>query len=69
MKFLALLLLHHGLTPTPVHAYEQTWTDKHPTHRAEGAAWDAFWNGPLVPGFLMRFEEHLPVVARESDDG
>lgn len=47
----------------------EAWLEKHPTHRAEGAARGVFWNSPFMPGFLKRFEVHLTVVERETDDG
>lgn len=43
-----------------------TWLDKHPTHKANGEARGIFWNGPFTPGFLKRFEVHIPVVERSD---
>ncbi|MBL9189462.1 MAG: heme-binding protein [Opitutaceae bacterium] len=30
-----------------------------------GPAYAVYWNGPFVPGFLKRFEVHVPVVPRQ----
>lgn len=43
------------------------FSENHPTHKASGEARGIFWNGPFTPGFLKRFEVHLPVVERSND--
>ena len=30
--------------------------------KKDGEAYAIFWNGPFVPGFMKRFEVHIPVV-------
>ncbi|MEO0508844.1 MAG: heme-binding protein [Verrucomicrobiota bacterium] len=46
----------------------ENWLADHPTHKADGAARAIFWNGPDVPGFMKRFEVHIPVVEKAADD-
>jgi len=47
----------------------EDWLEKHPTHEASGEARGVFWNGPFTPGFLKRFEVHIPVVERTAHEG
>lgn len=37
------------------------WLRGHPEVEAAGPATAVFWNGPFIPGFLKRFEVHIPV--------
>jgi hypothetical protein len=37
------------------------WLDQNPQYRALDEPYAVFWNGPYVPGFLKRFEVHIPV--------
>lgn len=39
------------------------WLSTQPGVEASGPAYGVYWNGPLTPGFLKRFEVHLPVRA------
>jgi SOUL heme-binding protein len=40
------------------------WLDSRKDVEASGPAYAVFWNGPFVPGFLKRFEVHIPVKPR-----
>lgn len=37
------------------------WLSLHDKFTADGPARGVFWNGPYVPGFMKRFEVHIPV--------
>ncbi len=37
------------------------WLGKQPKVEATGPAYGVFWNGPFLPGFMKRFEVHVPV--------
>jgi hypothetical protein len=37
------------------------WLDTQPGVEAAGPAYGVYWNGPFTPGFLKRFEVHVPV--------
>ncbi len=39
----------------------RAWLERHPEYQALEAPYAVFWNGPFVPGFLKRFEVHVPV--------
>ena len=39
------------------------WLSTQPGVEAAGPAYGVYWNGPFTPGFLKRFEVHLPVRA------
>lgn len=39
----------------------QAWLKGQPQLEATGPAYGVFWNGPFLPGFLKRFEVHVPV--------
>jgi hypothetical protein len=39
----------------------EAWVAGRPDLAVAGEATAIFWNGPFVPGFLKRFEVHLPV--------
>jgi hypothetical protein len=39
----------------------QDWLSIQPQLEATGPAYGVFWNGPFLPGFLKRFEVHVPV--------
>ena len=45
----------------------EAWLAKHPTHQAAGQARGVYWNGPFTPGFLKRFEVHIPVAPRKLE--
>ena len=45
------------------------WLEKNEDHEAIGEAKGIFWNGPYIPGFIKRFEVHIPVREIEKDDG
>ncbi len=38
------------------------WLKENARYRASGPAYAVYWNGPYVPGFLKRFEVHIPVA-------
>jgi len=40
-----------------------SWLSTQPGVEAAGPAYGVYWNGPFTPGFLKRFEVHLPVRA------
>lgn len=42
----------------------EAWLKKQPTLQPSGAPRAVFWNGPFTPGFLKRFEVHIPVVEK-----
>lgn len=46
----------------------EAWLAEHPTHQAVGAARGIFWNGPYVPAWMKRFEVHIPVAEKPTDD-
>jgi hypothetical protein len=37
------------------------WLESNENYQAAGEARGIFWNGPFTPGFLKRFEVHIPV--------
>lgn len=37
------------------------WLGQHPQYKKVGEPYAVFWNGPYVPGFMKRFEVHIPV--------
>jgi effector-binding domain-containing protein len=37
------------------------WLLKNPGYEAIGEVRGVFWNGPFMPGFIKRFEVHIPV--------
>lgn len=37
------------------------WLLKNPAYEATGEVRGVFWNGPFMPGFIKRFEVHIPV--------
>ena len=37
------------------------WLLKNPAYEAMGEVRGVFWNGPFMPGFIKRFEVHIPV--------
>lgn len=39
----------------------QAWLGTRPQVEAIGPAYGVFWNGPFLPGFMKRFEVHVPV--------
>lgn len=39
----------------------QTWLADRSELVADGDAYAVYWNGPFVPGFLKRYEVHIPV--------
>ncbi len=39
----------------------KNWLADRPNYVAEGAPRGVFWNGPFTPGFIKRFEVHIPV--------
>lgn len=42
----------------------KAWLEQNDEFDAAGEARGIFWNGPFTPGFLKRFEVHLPVVKK-----
>lgn len=44
-----------------------TWLRNQPQLEATGPAYGVFWNGPFTPGFMKRFEVHIPI--RRIGDG
>jgi len=40
-----------------------TWLQTQPGVEVAGDAYGVYWNGPFTPGFMKRFEVHLPVRA------
>lgn len=53
-------------TIAPVRARVEAWIAQHPTWQASGPAYAVFWNGPLTPWFLKRFEVHVTVERAED---
>ena len=41
----------------------ENWLDNQSRWQADGTAYAVFWNGPMTPWFLKRFEVHIPVKA------
>jgi hypothetical protein len=39
----------------------RNWLKEHPEYGVTGEPYAVYWNGPYVPGFLKRFEVHIPV--------
>jgi len=37
------------------------WLNEHPAYGVAGEPYAVYWNGPYVPGFMKRFEVHVPV--------
>ncbi len=37
------------------------WLGAQPKVEATGPAYGVFWNGPFLPGFMKRFEVHVPL--------
>ena len=37
------------------------WMDTQPDLKATGDPYAVYWNGPFTPGFMRRFEVHLPI--------
>lgn len=52
-------------------AAAEAWLAERPELAAEGEAYAVYWNGPFVPGFLKRYEVHIPVrrVTQPADAG
>ncbi|MFP4157510.1 MAG: hypothetical protein ACLFU4_07830 [Opitutales bacterium] len=44
----------------------RAWLEQNEEFHAAGEARGIFWNGPFTPGFLKRFEVHLPVIKRDG---
>jgi effector-binding domain-containing protein len=42
------------------------WLKEHPEYSVTGEPYAVYWNGPYVPGFLKRFEVHIPVSLPQS---
>ncbi|MDP3071515.1 MAG: heme-binding protein [Opitutaceae bacterium] len=42
------------------------WLATQPDVVPSGPAYAVYWNGPFVPGFLKRFEVHVPLVSRPA---
>lgn len=45
----------------------EKWLDEQEDYVAVADAYAVYWNGPFMPGFMKRFEVHIP-VAGASDD-
>jgi hypothetical protein len=44
------------------------WLAAHPAYVAAGEAYAIYWNSPFVPGFLKRYEVHVPVEPAAGED-
>lgn len=44
----------------------EAWLRQNQDYEAAGPPRGIFWNGPYVPGFLKRFEVHIPVKSTED---
>jgi DNA gyrase inhibitor GyrI len=44
----------------------EAWLRQNSDYEAAGPPRGIFWNGPYVPGFLKRFEVHIPVKSTED---
>lgn len=42
----------------------RTWIETQEQYQVDGEARGVFWNGPMTPGFIKRFEVHLPIRER-----
>jgi DNA gyrase inhibitor GyrI len=42
------------------------WLESQDEYRAAGDAYAVYWNGPFTPGFMKRFEIHVPVERIEK---
>jgi effector-binding domain-containing protein len=44
----------------------ESWLENQSQWLAHGAPYGVFWNGPITPWFLKRFEIHIPVKSKIS---
>ena len=44
----------------------RSWLAQQDQYEATGEARGIYWNGPYIPGFLKRFEVHIPVQAKQN---
>ena len=44
----------------------QAWLSERQDVEAAGVAYPVYWNGPFTPGFLKRYEVHIPVRAKSQ---
>jgi effector-binding domain-containing protein len=44
------------------------WLDSQPKWQADGTAYAVFWNGPITPWFLKRYEVHIPVKPATANE-
>lgn len=55
---------------TAVRKQLEQWLEEQDEFQAVGIPYAVFWNGPFTPGFMKRFEIHIPVerVGETSED-
>jgi hypothetical protein len=46
----------------------EEWLKGQSYYKATGEAYAVYWNGPFMPGFMKRFEVHIPVEIEGSMD-
>jgi DNA gyrase inhibitor GyrI len=44
------------------------WLSRQDRYESIGEPYAVFWNGPFMPGFMKRFEVHIPVRLMEEKD-
>lgn len=55
---------------TAVRTQLEQWLEEQGEFKAVGTSYAVFWNGPFTPGFMKRFEIHVPVERiAETNDG
>ena len=45
----------------------QEWLGKKPEYRSAGRPYAVYWDGPFKPGFLKRYEVHIPIEEGRKD--
>jgi len=53
---------------TAVRKQLEQWLEEQDELQALGDSYAVFWNGPFTPGFMKRFEIHIPVERISRDD-
>jgi len=46
----------------------EQWLSEQSEYKSTGPSYAVFWNGPFTPGFMKRFEIHIPVERVAQDE-